>query len=419
MKNRIKNVQIIFSKNKKVVENYFFMTLLQVLNSLFYFLIYPFLIRTLGIENYGLYVFALSIITFFMSFVSFGFDLPAAKAIALSSNDELEKSKILSSVFTAKVYLFIFSAIILSFLVILIPSLKTNWVLYFIVFIQIISGIFFPQWYFQGIQRMSIVTYIQLAFKLISLPFIFLLIHKGVDYVWIFALIISLSNILGGFMASYIIRFRDNLKINWMPLDIVKIYCKDALPFFWTSSITIVKQQSISIIIGSYFGMRDVALYDLAYKIFSIPNILFGSINGALFPKIAKENNKDTIKKILKWETYAGLAVIVAVVLLGEYVVLFLGGPMMLDSYPIAIVLSFGVLTFLLVSGYINFIFVPKNRYYLITQNQVIAFIVFVSLTVVGLVIWKNILSIALAWSIAGLFEIAYCKFLIKKYKLM
>ena len=47
----------IWNNNTKVVENYAFMTILQVLNICFYLLIYPFLIRVLGAESYGLYAF--------------------------------------------------------------------------------------------------------------------------------------------------------------------------------------------------------------------------------------------------------------------------------------------------------------------------------------------------------------------------
>ena len=68
--------------NKIILENYLFMTVLQALNSLFYLLIYPYLITTLGIEGYGLYVFAMSITNYFISLVSFGFDYPAVKEIA-------------------------------------------------------------------------------------------------------------------------------------------------------------------------------------------------------------------------------------------------------------------------------------------------------------------------------------------------
>ena len=44
--NFLNSLKIKIINNKKVIENYFFMTVLQILNSLFYLIIYPFLIRT-------------------------------------------------------------------------------------------------------------------------------------------------------------------------------------------------------------------------------------------------------------------------------------------------------------------------------------------------------------------------------------
>ena len=90
----------ILRANTKVAENYVFMTLLQVLNVCFYLLIYPFLIRVLGAESYGLYAFALAIVTLFIYFVSFGFDLPAAKKIAENAENNEVKSQVLSEVTT-------------------------------------------------------------------------------------------------------------------------------------------------------------------------------------------------------------------------------------------------------------------------------------------------------------------------------
>ena len=413
----ISRFKILLKNNKVVIENYFFMTVLQVLNSLFYLLIYPFLIRTLGAEGYGLYVFAFSIATYFITFVGFGFDMPAVKSIAQNSNNSVVKTNTLSCVFTAKIYLEILSVIVFSVVIFSIPNLRTHWLIFYICFLQSFTNIFFPQWYFQGIQRMRVVTFIQFSFKLISLPFIFFYIKDPFD-TWKFALIVTTSSLLGAVVATYMIRNLDKLNIKWKSFAEIKIWYKDALPFFWSSSAGVIKQQSISVIIGAFFKMSDVALYDLGYKIFSIPNILFGSINGALFPKIANDNRKSVIRKVFIFETLAGFLVIITVIILGKWVVLFLGGRNMQGAYPIAIALSFGVLTFLLVSGYINFIFVPQHKYYLITQNQFVAFFVFFTLTGVGLFINKNILSIAIAWSVAGLFEILYCNILIKKYKL-
>ena len=68
--------------NKKIIENYFFMTLILILNSLFALLIYPYLIRTLGKESYGIYIFGTSIANYFICFIGFGFELYGVREIA-------------------------------------------------------------------------------------------------------------------------------------------------------------------------------------------------------------------------------------------------------------------------------------------------------------------------------------------------
>ena len=70
---KVHSLRILVFNNKKIIENYFFMTVLQVLNSFFYLLIYPYLIRALGGSAYGLYVFATSISTYFLFVINFGF----------------------------------------------------------------------------------------------------------------------------------------------------------------------------------------------------------------------------------------------------------------------------------------------------------------------------------------------------------
>ena len=57
--NKLKSL---FANNEKVVENYVFMTAMQIISSAFGILIYPYLIRVLGIEPYGSFVFAIAII---------------------------------------------------------------------------------------------------------------------------------------------------------------------------------------------------------------------------------------------------------------------------------------------------------------------------------------------------------------------
>lgn len=406
------------SNNKKVVENYFFMTVLQVLNSFFYLLIYPYLIRTLGLESYGLYVFALSIVTYFTTIVNFGFDITGLKAIVQNADNKVMKEKILSSVFTAKVYLELLCLIIFSIIVFSIPKISENRTLFFICFAQTVAYTLLPQWYFQGIQRMRTITIVQLVFKIVTLPFIFIFIRTSAD-LSLFAVITSATVIFGAVTIFMIIRVKDGLKISWQPFTEIKIWFKSTLPFFLSNSVGSFKEQSIVVLAGALFGMQEVAVYDLANKIILVPRILFVSINGALFPKISLNSTTQVVKRILKLETLLGLATILLIVLFGKYVVLFMGGELMLKAYPVSIILSSTVLTWLVVGAYHFFVFIPRNMYYIIAKNQLIAFVSMFVYLLIGLAFIKNIYILAFAIALSGITEIIYSQFVTSKNKLL
>jgi len=404
--------------NKKVIENYFFMTILQILNSFFYLLIYPYLIRTLGAEGYGLFVFATSVSFYFMFLVNFGFDLPATKAIAENLENPKAINETLSVIFTSKIYLFIISLLVFGGLVFVVPIIRENLVLFFLCFISIISFVIFPQWYFQAIQNMRIVTSIQLGFKIISLPLIFYFVNEPSD-LNIYALIVSCSTIGGGVFAFLILIFRYKVKFTFATYNSISSWFKIGLPFFLSNSAGIVKEQSITIIIGSFFGMRDVAIYDLANKLILIPRTLFLSINSAIFPKLILNITKEKVKKIINVESVISVVVVILVVILGRSIIRLMAGEDMLDAYPMAIFLSFTIITWLVVGAYISFVFIPSNRYFLVTKNQIVALSSFAIYLIIGLSLYKSILVFGAAVALSGLTEIVYCKYVTKKFNLL
>ena len=415
---QLENIKLRFKNNGKVVENYFFMTALQIISSAFGVLIYPYLIRVLGAESYGLYVFAVATASYFVGIVSFGFSFPGVKAIAHNKDNLQIKSAVVSSVFTSKILLGIVSLVIFIGLLLTVPLLKDHKGLFLIVYAQILSEIFFPIWYFQGVQKMKIVTYFQLAFRILSLPFIFILVRSTDDLLQ-YAFIATLSVVLPAVaLYVYLIR-RENLTIRLQPISKLKTYFKEATPFFWSSTAGTIKQESVTIIIGAFFGMKDVALYDLANKLIMLPRMLTMSINTALFPKVIEDIKTETIKKIEKYETMIGLAVVLFVVVFGYWIIWLLGGKEMTGAYPLAIVLSFTVLTWLVVGCYINFVFVPQNKYYFVTNNQIVALISFVVFCIPALFLTSGIMAVVVALTLSGFSEIAYSKYLIRKNKLL
>lgn len=418
MKSKYNQLKKTVQNNPKIIENYFFMTVIQITNTFFGILIYPYLIRVLGASSYGLFVYSQSIISYFTVIVSFGFSFPALKIISENRDNQKIKNEVINTILTAKTILALVSTVLFIILLFTIPLFYKNKILFIINFTQIIQSILYPQWYFQAIQKMKITTYIQLTIRILSLPITFLLIHKPED-ILVYALLVNTINISSTITALIYLYKKEFIRYRFVKISTLKKYFLDALPFFWSTSTGLIKGESVTIIIGSIFGMKDVAYYNLAEKIISIPRMITMNINDALFPRIILNNNKNEIRKIIKYETWIGLAIFTCIILFGKYIVILLGGDLMISAYPMAIVLSISILVWLVVGSYISFVFVPANKYYLVTKNQFVAFLTFFIFCVIGLYIFKNILLIPIALSLSGICEIIYCRYLIKKHKLL
>lgn len=414
MRNHLQEFKKIFINNKKIAENYFFMTLLLVLNSFFGLLIYPYLIRTLGAESYGIYIFASTIVNYFICFIGFGFDMYGVRLIAENPFSIKKKSNVLSIIFTTKLYLEIVSIILAVLVSFVFPILRTYFWVYIVCFANTLLNIFFPTWYFQGVQKMRVVSYIQLIFKLLSLPFIFIFIKKP-DDILLFAIIMTASSLLGALYAFIHLLVFERLKISLVPIKHTFVYIKESQYFFYTNFLNMMKIQTINLIIGTRYSMTDLALYDLANRIVSIPLMLITNINSALFPKVVSNFNVPLIKKILMTERIIGILAVLTVVIFGKIAIQILGGEAMEGSYWIAVILSFTIFAFLQTSCYIGLILIPNRKDSYVLKDLILSFTTLFTLIVLGMLLSKNILVLPLAFSLAALAELLYLRNVSKK----
>ena len=89
----------IFSKYiasyKTIAKNTFYLSLIEVVHLLMPFLALPYIIKTVGAENYGKIVFAQTVVAYFAILVDFGVSIPAVKLIAENSHSP-KRLKIIS-----------------------------------------------------------------------------------------------------------------------------------------------------------------------------------------------------------------------------------------------------------------------------------------------------------------------------------
>ncbi len=389
------------------------MTALSILSALISLVIYPFVIRATGKEAYGTYIYALTIASFFQVFLDFGIDSPCAKAIVQARRDIVECSRIVSTALILKSCLTIINCTAFIICLHLIPFMHHNGTLCIITFIQIASMSLFPTWYFQGLKKMKFVTYINLILRLATIPFILWIVRSPQD-IGIYATIVMASIVIGTLIA-YICLFIDGIRLQLVPFKHIQILFHDATPFFATSIAGSLKSLSVKTIIKHFFGIGEVAVYDLAEKIITIPRFFTQNINSALFPEIIANTTPARVQRILKYERIIGASFTTMIALLSYPAVLILGGREMLNAVPISIILSLSIYTWLVVGAYLNFVFIPTNRYYLITLNQVIALVSCILLSLIGLFIWKNITIVAVGLTLSGFIEILYCRYIVKR----
>jgi len=397
-----------FFNNRKIAENYFFMTFLQTANMLIALLLYPYLIRMLGKEAYGTYVFVLSNIQIFNLVVAFGFDTTLLKQISMNNDNAEIKSQTFSEIFMARIWLFFLCGIIFAALF-CIPFVQKNAILYIIVFSTTLITILFPLTYFQALQKTKHATYINVTTRVLTIPLIFMFVKSPADLL-LYALIVSILPLCGAFYAFFYIQFFDKITVRFISPGKLKPVFKESLPFFATNALDRIKQESVTFIVGTFLGMGSVALWDLAHKIVLLPKNFINSINASIFPEVINTLTEEKVRKIFRFNTIIGISITILVALCSYFAVLVLGGKQMLAAYPLVIILSTTIYTALLVDCYFNFVFVPQNRYYLATKNQLVSLLSFLVLAAIGIVFFHNVVFFVVAFTVSCWVEIVYCR---------
>ena len=206
---------IINREDFKIIRNNFFsLTSLKVLTYILPLITFPYLIRVLGIEKFGLIMFAQATMYYFEIVVDFGFNLSATREVALNAKKPNKLNEIISAVFSIKFMLLLFSFLVLILVVNLFDRFLQDFLLYYYSFLKVIALAFFPVWFFQGIEKMKYITLIDIISKSIFTVLIFVFVQSESDYIlvplisgvgYIIGTIFSLIYLFKHFKKSFII----------------------------------------------------------------------------------------------------------------------------------------------------------------------------------------------------------------------
>ena len=408
-----------FSRYKSVGKNFTYLSVVQALNLLLPLATYPYLIRVLGRDTYGLYVFACGIVSYYVFVVDFGFNIVAPKEIANNRDDKRKISEIVTYVFSIKLLLALLCLLTCFALVSFIPFLHDNVALHYLCFLTCLANLFFPTWFFQGMEKMKYVAYINLLSRGLFTVLVFLLVKKQTDYLWL-PILNFLGVIIGGIICCYLLFVKYNIRFTAIHTEKMKYYITQNVPFFVSRLSNVVNNETNTILLGSLAGMNSVAYYDLAKKIMNIAVIPFTTLNEATYPYVARTKDMRLVAKLLLAVAIGGILLYALIAFFSKEVILLLGGSELLGSQPVFFILGLMIplsgITFFL--GNTVLVVMDKSGYF--NKSVILQTMVFALLT--GIFILSGIWNLYTAAAIATFcmaFQVAYRWYYVKKFSLI
>jgi putative rfbX protein len=414
----ISKLKRIILNNMIQIKNFGYLSALQLFTLFIPIIIYPYLIRVIGKEIWGEIVFAQVIISYASLFINFGFDVSATRDVSVNRDNPIELSKIVSSVFITKLFFGLISTLSVILLINFIPFFSYHKLLYLYTFIFCLGDIFFPIYFFLGIEKMKYITFINLFTKLLFLLFVFIFVKDKSDYILV-PLFNGLGAAIGGIIAMVIAIKIYNIKILLVSIAILKSRINTSVNYFITDLSIVLKDRVNLLVIGTFIGFTEVAYYDLGTKIVHIAQTPFSIINRVLLPSFAKEFSRR--KLILSVWIFTTVSFLIALLLIifSDVIVIILGGGQMLPAsniiYIYAIVIPLACISSIYGIGLASQ-GVSKN--YML--SDLYSFIVYL-IAVLSLYVFYNvsIYTLPIPIILSVIFTIFYKQIYLKKNKLL
>ena len=321
------------TKEKKVVENAIYLTILQWFNYLIPLLILPYLVRTIGTKMFGLVMFAQTVATIFTLITDFGFSITGTRALSILKKNRTMKGELFFGVMSIKFALIILLLFFLFALTSTSDKFSQNKLIYYYSFGVTIGMTIFPSWFFHGIQNMKVITIVNAVSRTLFAGLVFMFITKPEDFLLV-PLFNSASYIITGlFGLFYALKF---LKIKVPSIVFIFNLVNESFKLFLSNLSTSLYSSFNILIIGLLTNDTLTGVYASFEKIILALKNIYTPIYQAVFPWLSTQTNqKRIIKKMSRIVFLLGLFGVVVLITFSEEILILMFNDEIILSYKI------------------------------------------------------------------------------------
>lgn len=323
----------------------------QVLQVLLPLVTMPYVSRVLGPEGLGTYAYTNSIISYFVLIGNLGIALYGSRQIAFVQDDKKKRSRVFWDVMFVKIITLTISILLF---ILFLKIYKEYTVLLIAQSITLVAIIFDVSWYFIGMEDFKKTVTRNVVIKLISLIFIFSMVHEKKDII-IYILITSGSVLIGNLI---LIPF---LKGQISSIDVKAIHIKrhfaPIILLFIPQLATQVYLVVNKTMLGQMDSIKSVGFFNSSDTLVRLVLTVVSSLSAVLMPRMAnlvavgdKKNVNNFMNKSFEFINFLSLPLILGLVAISsKFVPLFLGNgfgivsSLIILESPIIIMISWSI----------------------------------------------------------------------------
>jgi PST family polysaccharide transporter len=309
---------LINTENKKaLVSNFLSLIVLRGFQFLIPLITLPYLVRTIGIENFGLVNFAISLGLYFGAIIQFGFGITATREIARHRDEPVKLAQIYSATLTATLLLALISAILFTTIVLSFEIFNKNLDLYLFTLAFIVFQSLFPIWFFQGMEKMKYITFLSLGTSLIFIVSLFTFVRQKDDFVLV-PLLHAIAALIIFTLSIGLIRKQFNVKFTTPHWHEIKTIYQEGRHAFISQLAPNLYNNSAVFLLGLFTNNTLVGLYTAATKVIDAVISLAYILSNTFLPYLSRNlAHHKLFQKIMLWP---GLVLTLATFIFAEWI---------------------------------------------------------------------------------------------------
>mgnify|MGYP000866700993 CR=1 FL=1 len=335
----------------RLFNNIFSLVILQGSNYIFPLITFPFLVRKLGIENYGILTFSTALMQFLNIFVDYGFNISATKEISIHKYNIKRVNEIYNLIMTIKLIFTLLIGILIFILVEVVPVLEEHRLVYLVSFLIIVGNTLFPLWLFQGLERMKYITYINIFVKAIVTLLIIIFIKNDKDLT-LAVLFQSFYYLIPGLISIYFVKRKFNVKFQLI-LNFQKIIneLRSDKDIFMTNLWIKFYNQAPAIILGFLSGKSSTGNFGIGQKVQGAFSGLSLPFTQAIYPYLCELYKKNLLafnifkKRLLKYSILFSLFITLGLNFFSNQIIKFVTGEQ--NNNLVILIRLFSIIIFL------------------------------------------------------------------------